>query len=39
LAAPVTVRAGDTLAVRFSYRAGDSIMSLQNALRVEVASI
>lgn len=38
LASPVTVQSGDTLHVTFSYRMGGSIMSLQNALRAEVAT-
>ena len=38
LAAPVNVLSGDALRVSFCYRAGDSIMSLQNALRVEVVT-
>ncbi|HJV85103.1 MAG TPA: methyltransferase domain-containing protein [Noviherbaspirillum sp.] len=38
LSMPVQVMAGDTLSVRFQYRAGGSIPSLQNALEVEVIS-
>lgn len=38
LSMPVEVRCGDMLRVGFSYRAGDSIMSLQNALRAEVVA-
>ena len=34
----VPVQSGDVLRVSFSYRAGGSIMSLQNALRAEVIS-
>lgn len=36
LADPIRVRAGDTLDVSFQYRAGGSIPSLQQALRVDV---
>lgn len=39
LSAPVNVQSGDVLRVTFRYRAGDSIMSLQNALRAEVVTI
>ena len=38
LATPVSVKSGDILRVNFCYRTGDSIMSLQNALRAEVAT-
>lgn len=38
LAQPVTVKEGDLLQVSFQYRAGASISSLQNAMRVEVKS-
>lgn len=36
LGEPVEVRTGDVLRVRFQYRAGGSIPSLQNAMQVEV---
>lgn len=36
LTTSVSVQSGDVLRVSFCYRTGDSIMSLQNALRVEV---
>jgi predicted RNA methylase len=34
---PIEVEAGDTIDVRFEYRAGNSIPSLQHAIRAEVA--
>lgn len=37
LAQPVNVQAGDRLCVSFQYRAGGSIPSLQNAIRVNLA--
>ncbi len=38
LAAPISVKSGDVLRVSFQYRTGNSIMSLQNALQVELVS-
>jgi len=37
LASPIDVRAGDSIDIRFEYRAGGSIPSLQNAIQVAVA--
>lgn len=36
LARPISVRAGESIQVRFSYRTGGSIDSLQNAIEVEI---
>lgn len=36
LARPISVRAGESINVRFSYRTGGSIDSLQNAIEVEI---
>ena len=39
LANPLDVAAGDSLRVRFQYRAGGSIPSLQSAIRVEINAV